>query len=73
MRYSEFVEVTRKSNKRGGCTATSFFQKLYNKRDFQAFEGRETAVYWSVNEDFETEYNAEITLLDSFSHSTCVP
>ena len=45
----------------------SFLQKSYNKRDFKACEGRETAVYWGVNEDFETERNAEITLLDGFS------
>ena len=36
--------------------ARSFCLKLYNKRDFKAYEVRKTAVYFGVNEDFECEY-----------------
>ena len=44
---------------------------MYNKRDFKACDARETAVYSVVNEDFEGEYNAKITLLDdSYARQT---
>ena len=43
-----------------------FFQNVYNKRDFKACEARKSGVYLSVNEHFEGEHNAEITLLDMF-------
>ena len=33
---------------------------------FKACDARKTAVYKGVNEDFEGERNAEITLLNSF-------
>ena len=51
---------------------------MYNKRIFKACEARETAVYFGVNEDFESERNAENTLLDNFyfwytlTQSTCI-
>ena len=35
-------------------------------RVFKACAVRETAVYWSVNEDFEDKRNAENTFLDDF-------
>lgn len=41
--------------------------KSYNKSDFKARDSRKTAVYFSVNEDFEAECNAESTLLDGFN------
>ena len=37
--------------------------KFYSKRDFKACDDQKAAVYLSVNEDFEAECNAEITLL----------
>ena len=37
--------------------------KFYNKWDFKACDDQKAAVYLCVNEDFETEYNVEITLL----------
>ena len=41
-------------------------KKLYNKLYFKAFEVREAAVYSGINEDFEHERNAKITLLGNF-------
>ena len=34
-----------------------FFQNVYKKRDFKAYEARESGVYLSVNEHFEGERN----------------
>ena len=39
---------------------------LYNKWDFKACEARKSVVYLCVNEHFEGEYNAEISLLGNF-------
>ncbi len=47
------------------------FLMLYNKRDFKACEARKRGVYLNVNEDFEGERNAKITLLDSFIIYLC--
>ena len=44
-----------------------FCWELYNKRDFKACKARKSAVYRGVNEHFEGEYNAKITLLDNFN------